>query len=206
MIDLYTAATSNGQRAAIILEECGLPYRVRKVDLAKGEQREPEFLRLNPRGQVPVVVDDEGPGGQRLVLAQSVAILLHYAMQTGRFLPEEPAARAQVLQYLCQCVTDIAPASATLFATENFVPEKVQSTTDFFMNRLMTHFRFIDQRLGKVEFLAGSALSVADFALYPVYATRKVLLDGQEELPNLSRWGAALAERPTIQRAMATPG
>lgn len=206
MIDLYTAATSNGQRAAIILEECGLPYRVRKVDLAKGEQREPEFLRLNPRGQVPVVVDDDGPGGQRLVLAQSAAILMHYALQTGRFLPDEPAARAQVLQYLCQAVTDIAPASMTLFATEHFVPEKVQSTTDFFFNRLLAHFRFIDQRLGKSEFLVGNALSIADFALYPVYATRKSQLEEQGSLPNLTRWGTALAERPTIQRAMATPG
>ena len=92
MIDLYTARTGNGQRPAIVLEELGLPWRLHMVDLAKGDQRKPEFLRLNPRGAIPVVVDDNGPGGQRLVLAQSHAIMVHYASQERRFIPEDPMA------------------------------------------------------------------------------------------------------------------
>lgn len=207
MIDLYTAATSNGWRAAIMIEECGLPYRLRKIDMAKGEHREPEFLRLNPRGQIPVVVDDEGPGGQRLVLAQSGAILVHYALQTGLYLPQDGVARAHTLQYLFQATTDIAPASIALFAAERFVPEKVQSTIDFFSDRVLTHFRFVDQRLSRTAYLAGDEISIADFALYPVFWSRKNLLAEQgSDLINLKRWGLALSERPGIQRAMATPG
>ncbi len=205
MIHLYTAATGNGQRPAIILEELGLSYHVHKVDLAKGEQRDPEFLRLNPRGQIPVLVDDEGPGGQRLVLAQSYAILLHYALQSGRFLPEDAMDRAIALQWLCFAATDAAPTSGVVFALSHFVPEKVDSTTQFFLDRLIAHFRYADQRLQESEYLAGS-LSIADFALYPVFAARKAEIEAQGGLENLKRWGGAMAARPAVQAAMKVPG
>ena len=205
MIHLYTAATGNGQRPAILLEELGLPYKVHKVDLAKGAQRDPEFLRLNPRGQIPVLVDDDGPGGQRLVLTQSHAILLHYALQSGRFLPEAPLERALALQWLSFAASDAAPTSGVVFALANFVPEKVESTTQFFLDRLMAHFRYADQRLAESEFLAGP-LSIADFALYPVYAARRKEIEAQGALANLQRWGEALAARPSVQKAMQVPG
>jgi len=204
VIHLYTAATGNGQRPALILEELGLPYQVHKVDLGKGGQREPEFLRLNPRGQIPVVVDDDGPGGQRLVLTQSYAILLHYALQAGRFVGSDPASRALVLQWLSHAASDAAPTSGAVFALENFVPEKVQSTTDFFVDRMLANFRYADQRLGQAEYLAGD-LSVADFALYPVYRVRHDLLQKQGGFANLHRWGKALGERPAMQRGMKVP-
>ena len=201
MIHLYTAATGNGQRPAIILEELGLPYEVRKIDLAKGQQREPEFLRLNPRGQIPVVVDDDGPGGQRLVLTQSYAILLHYALQSGRFLPDDKVARSLAMQWLFHAAADAAPTSGAVFALQNFVPEKVQSTIDFFVDRLLANFRYADQRLKQAEYLAGE-LSIADFALFPVFAARREMAERSGEFPHLLRWGNALAGRTAVQKGM----
>src|SRR6187455_1063486 len=105
MIDFYTAQTSNGQRAAIMLEECGLAYKLHKVDLQGGEQRKPEFLAVNPDGAIPAIVDHDGPGGKRLALAQSAAIVLYLAEKTGRFLPGDAGRRAQALQWLMQATT-----------------------------------------------------------------------------------------------------
>src|SRR5271169_6928362 len=90
MIDLYTANSSNGQRAAVILEECGLPYRVHKLDLMAGDQRKPEFLSINPAGAIPVIVDSDGPGGKPLTLSQSAAIVLYIAEKTRKFIPADP--------------------------------------------------------------------------------------------------------------------
>jgi GST-like protein len=206
MIELYTAATGNGQRPALILEELGLDYTIRKVDLAKGEQRSAQFLRLNPRGQIPVVVDDDGPEGERLVLAQSYAILLHYAMKHGRFIPKDAGQKALMLQYLFAVASDAAPTSGGVFALQNFVPEKVESTAEFFIDRLMASFRYFDQRLGQSEYLAGPEITVADLALYPVYAARKALIAERGGLKNLERWAATVGARPAVQKGMAVPG
>ena len=94
MIDLYAAGTSNGMRARIALEECGLPYTLNFIDLAKGENKTPQFLAMNPNGQIPVIVDHDGPGGKPVTLSQSTAILLYCAEKSGKFLPKDPAARA----------------------------------------------------------------------------------------------------------------
>ncbi len=206
MIELYTAATGNGQRPALILEELGLKYTVRKVDLAKGEQRSAEFLRLNPRGQIPVVVDDDGPDGERLVLSQSYAILLHYAMKHGRFIPKDLGQKGLMLQFLFAVASDVAPNSGVVFALQNFVPEKVESTADFFLDRLLAHFRYLDQRLGQAEYLAGPEITVADLALFPVFSVRKALLAERGGFKHLERWGATMGARPAIQKGMAVPG
>ena len=98
MIDLYAAGTSNGMRARIALEECGLPYKLLPIDLAKGEHKTPQFLAMNPNGQIPVIVDHDGPGGKPLTLSQSTAILLYCAEKSGKFLPKDPAAHAPTVQ------------------------------------------------------------------------------------------------------------
>lgn len=200
MIDLYTGRTGNGQRPAILLEELALPYRVHIIDLAKGEQRKPEFLRLNPRGAIPVLVDDDGPGGQRLVLSQSHAILLHYAMQERRFFPEDPQARALCLQWMSHVASDAAPTSGVLFALQNFVPEKSEANTQFFADRLLTNFKYIDGRLGQVEYLAGE-LSIADFSLYPVFKARHDMIEAAG-LRNFQRWAKTMGARPALQAAL----
>ncbi|MCS7268881.1 MAG: glutathione S-transferase N-terminal domain-containing protein [Geminicoccaceae bacterium] len=205
MIDLYTAATSNGQRASIMLEATGLPYRAHKVDLAAGEQRKAEFLRLNPAGQIPVIVDHGGPGGRPLVLAQSGAILIYLAERSGRFLPTDQRKRAQVLEAFMQVMTDIAPASADLFymakATEPPHPEVMA----YCKNRFLSLLSLADRRLARHPWLAGEEISIADFALYPTVAARQAILDEAEGLSDLRRWARTMAARPDVSRGMAVP-
>jgi GST-like protein len=200
MIDLYTFSTSNGHRAAIILEECGLPYRVHKVDLAKGEQRTPDFLNINPAGAIPAIVDHDVPGGP-LKLSQSGAIVLYAAEKTGRFLPADPARRALALQWLMLAVTDVARASTSIFLSSTVLPDKSPANVAYFEEQTLRYLRVAEARLAGRDFLADE-LSVADFALYPVYAVRKALVDKAGDLPELTRWGAALAARPGVDKGM----
>ena len=116
MIDLYAAGTSNGMRARIALEECGLPYTLHPVDIAKGEHKTPQFLAMNPNGQIPVIVDRDGPGGKPLTLSQSTAILVYAAEKSGKFMPKDPAARAAMLQALMSASTDVTPVFGAYFA------------------------------------------------------------------------------------------
>jgi len=202
MIDLHTFPTSNGQRVTIMLEECALPYRVHSVDLSKGEQRAPEFLALNPVGAIPVLVDPDGPGGAPLTLAQSAAILLYLAEKTGRFLPVPSPRRYVALQWLMHAVTDCAAATGAIFLLSARAPEKSAANLAWFEERLLQQFRAVDTRLADRDWLADE-LSIADFALYPVFAVRKALVEKAGGLPNLTRWAAALAARPAVARAMA---
>ncbi len=201
MIKLYTAETPNGQRAAIILEECGLDYKVKRLNLMKGEQRQAEFLKLNPRGQVPVVVDEEGPGGQKLVLAQSAAIMLHYATTNRVLWPEDPRTQALAMQWFMHAASDMSSLGSTIFALENFVPEKCESTIDFFIDRVEAHLTYIEGRLSEAEYLAGP-LSIADMALYPNLAGRWETIDELGDFDRIHAWADALAARPAVARGM----
>jgi len=206
MIELYTAQSSNGHRAAIVLEECGLPYRVHKLELMKGEQRAPEFLKLNPAGAIPVMVDPEGPGGAPITLAQSGAIAIYAAEKTGKFLPRDPARRALALQWLMYAVTDCTSASMTVFFETVLLPEKVPANLKFCEERLLRYFRVADGRLADREWLADE-LSIADFGLYPLCAVRRPYIDGAGDMPNLAHWMGALAARPAVAKALqATSG
>ena len=202
MIDFYTANSSNGQRVAIMLEECALPYALHKVDLMNGEQRRPEFLRINPAAAIPAIVDPDGPGGQPLALAQSGAILVYLAEKTGRFLPGDPARRAAAWQWLMQAVSDTAAASSAIFLLSSFVPEKSPANTGFFEDRVVKFLRDADRRLADREFLADEP-SIADFALFPLANVRRTLVDRAGDLPHLVRWMAALAARPGVARGLA---
>jgi glutathione S-transferase len=200
LLDFYTYDTSNGQRVAIMLEECGLAYRTHKVDLTKGEQRHAEFLRLNPTGAIPVIVDTDGPGGQSLTLSQSGAIVVYLAEKTGRFLPRDSTRRATVLQWLMHAVTDCAAATGTIYMLSARVPDKSPANVAYFEERLLRYLGVADARLADREWLADE-LSIADFALYPICAARKALVDGAG-MQHLARWAAALAARPGVARAM----
>lgn len=205
MIDFYTAASSNGRRAAIMLEECGLPFTLHKVDLMGGEQRTVAFLSINPAGAIPVIVDHDGPGGASITLAQSGAIMLYLAEKTGRFLPKDPVLRAQAWQWLFQATTDVAATSMTMFLLSTFAPDKSEANDRFFEERVLRQLRAADQRLADRPYLA-QELSVADFALYPVYAVRKAAVEAAGDLPHLVKWARSLAERPALARAMTLAG
>ena len=205
MIEFYFAPTANGLRAAVALEETGLPYRTHKVDLAKGEQRTADFLKLNPAGLIPVIVDPDGPGGKPLTLSQSGAIILYTAEKSGKFLPKDAARRALAMQWMMQAASDIAGASATIFRMETSVPDKIAANTDYFKQRLLGFFATCDARLAGHEYLADE-FSVADIMLYPNFAARKSLIDQAGGFANLQRWGAAIGARPGVQRGMKVTG
>lgn len=201
MIDLYMWGTANGLRAAVALAECGLERRVHKVDITKGEQKNPEFLKLNPAGAIPVMVDHDGPGGKPLTLAQSGAILVYACEKAGRFIPTEGRRRAMAAQWFLFAASDIAGTSSTVFFSEILVPEKVAANIDFFKNRLINYFRLADGHLAGREYLA-EEISFADLMLYPNYVLRKPLLEAAGGMQNLKRWGDAMAARPGVQKGM----
>src|SRR5260221_4733668 len=116
MIDLYAAGTSNGMRARIALEECGLAYKLHPIDLTKGEHKTPQYLALNPMGQIPVIVDNEGPGGKKITLSQSSAIMVYCAEKAGKFIPKDPAKKAAMLEAYMSASTDITPGFGSVNA------------------------------------------------------------------------------------------
>ena len=202
MIDLYAAGTSNGMRARIALEECGLAYNFHPIDLAKGEQKSASFLAMNPNGQIPVIVDGDGPGGKPLTLSQSVAILLYCAEKSGKFLPKDAAARPAFWQALASAASDMSGLVSAIF-TLSRAKELHAPALDTFKTMWNNYMKVWDATLGRRRYCAGEEITVADFALYGVVARVKaaqpVLVEG---FANVARWAEAMAARPAIQRAM----
>ena len=202
MIDLYAAGTSNGMRARIALEECGLAYKLHVIDLQKGEQKTPQFLALNPMGQIPVLVDAEGPGGKPVTISQSTAILLYAAEKSGKFMPKDPAKRPAMLQALMSASTDITPAFGSLFGLVRAKDPHAPSI-ELFKDRMKAMFKVWDSFLAKRKYAAGDEVTIADFSLYPGYVrTKGAAADIVAGLSNLERWAGEMGARPAIQRAL----
>ena len=202
MIDLYAAGTSNGLRARMALEECGLAYKLHPIALDKGEQKTPQYLAMNPNGQIPTIVDHEGPGGKPVTLTQSNAILMYCAEKSGRFLPKDPNARAAVWEALMSAATDVTPTIGSVFAVERS-KEPHPPTGNLFKDRYRQYMKVWDEKLGKRKYAAGNEMTVADISLYAAYARAKAgAPDMCEALPNLDRWAKEMGERPAMQRAV----
>ena len=201
MIDLYMWGTANGLRAAVALAECGLEHKVHKVDITKGEQKKPEYLKLNPLGAIPVIVDHDAADGKPLTLCQSGAIIVYACEKARKFIPTKRERRAMAGQWFVAAASDIAGTSSTVFFSENLVPEKSPANAEFFKSRLVSYFRNVDRHLAGRDFLA-EEISFADLMLYPNYSVRKPLLEAAGDMPNLKRWGEAMAARPGVQKGM----
>jgi GST-like protein len=201
MIDLYTAGTGNGHRAAVALEESGLPYRAHKLNLVAGDQRKPEHLAINPAGTIPVIVDHDGPGGKPLTVVQSGAIALYVAEKSGRLLPQDAARKAAALQWLMFACTDCAMTGGVIFQLANNAPEKSPANVKFLEDRLVAFFGVCNRRLAGREYLADE-YSVADLALYPVVNQRKSAVEAAGGLPELLAWLARVGARPAVAKGM----
>lgn len=201
MIDLYTAATPNGHKVSIALEELGLPYAVHRVDLGKLEQKRPEFLRINPNGRIPAIVDR---GADDFAVFESGAILIYLAEKTGRLLPAEPKARSVVLQWLMFQMAGIGPMMGQANVFFRYFPEKIQPAIDRYQAEVRRLFGVLDAHLADREFLADD-YSIADIANWAWVRTHDWSGVPIDDLPNLSRWVARLAERPACQRGVEVP-
>jgi GST-like protein len=202
MIDLYAAGTANGMRARIALEECGLAYTFHPVDLTKGEQKTPSFLSLNPNGQIPVIVDEEGPGGKPVTVSQSVAVLLYCAEKSGKFLPKDPGARPAFWQALMSATSDMSGmVTAILVLSRN--KDQHGPALEVFKTMWKNYVTVWDSRLGRQRYAAGNDVTIADFALYGALGRMKSVQPALVEgFPNVARWLDEIAARPAIQRAM----
>jgi GSH-dependent disulfide-bond oxidoreductase len=202
MIDLYYSDSGNSMRAVMALEECGFAYRQHRLDLQRGDHEAPEYLKLNPFGLVPLMVDDGGPGCQPITLAQSGAILLYAAERSRRFLPADPALRYQAMQWCLMAVSDAAPANAIINYMNHNVPDLSQTGRDYLMGRFVRLMRGVEAQLASSgqDYLTGE-LSIADLALFPVVRMRRTMLEEIGDLPYLLRWADRLAARPAVLRA-----
>ena len=204
-IDLYTAATPNGFKASIALEELELPYRVQVVDLRQGEQFKPEFLRISPNNKIPAIVDREGPGGAQIAVFESGAILVYLAEKTSRLLPRAPAARYAALEWLFFQVGGTGPMLGQAHHFRNYAPEKIPYAIDRYTNEARRLFGVLDRRFAEARYLAGDEYSIADIANFPWVRGYDRLGIDQAGFPHLNRWIAELEARPAVQRGLAKP-
>lgn len=201
MIDLYFAATPNGLKIKLFLEETGLPYRVIPVSLSKGEQFRPEFLAISPNNKIPAIVDREPrDGGGPLSLFESGAILLYLAEKTGQLIPPDVRGRAEVLQWLFWQVGGLGPMAGQNGHFNVYAPEKVPYAIERYTRETNRLYGVLDQRLANREFVAG-AYSIADIASYPWIVPYKSHGQRLEDFPHLQRWFDAIAARPATVRA-----
>jgi glutathione S-transferase len=201
MIELYTAATPNGWKVSVALEELALPYTVRAVDLAKGEQKVESFLRLNPNGRIPVIVDR---GRDDFAVFESGAILIYLAEITGRLMPTDVKGRSRVIQWLMFQMASVGPMMGQANVFFRYFPEKIQPAIDRYQNESRRLFEVLEQRLGESEWLADD-YSIADIAHWCWVRTHKWSGVSIEGLPNLQRWMATMKLRPACQRGIEVP-
>ena len=202
MIDLYTSATPNGQKIHIMLEECGLDYEDHFVDLDSGGQFDPEFLKISPNNKIPAILDHDGPGGKNLAVFESGAILLYLAEKTDQFLPIEPRARADVMQWLFWQVGGFGPMLGQAHHFRAYAPEPVDYAIDRYTNEARRLYNVLDLRLDGREFVAG-AYSIADMSIFPWCRLHGRQGQKLDDFANVQRWFRDIAARPAVAKDMA---
>jgi GST-like protein len=203
MIDLYYWPTPNGHKVTIFLEETGLEYRVVPINIRKGEQFAPEFLKISPNNRMPAIVDSDGPGGKPYSLFESGAILLYLAEKTGKLMPAEMGARYRVVEWLMFQMANVGPMLGQAGHFRNAAPEKISYAIERYTNESRRLFNVLDTRLVANPYLALD-YSIADIATYPwVVAALKAQPEQLDTRPHLKRWIDALAARPAVQKGMA---
>ena len=201
MIDFYYWPTPNGHKVAIMLEETGLAYRLKPVNILRGEQFKPGFLKINPNNKIPAIVDRDGPGGKPFAVFESGAILQYLAEMTGQFMPRDMAARFVVMQWLFFQVGGVGPMFGQCGHFLGYAPRKIPYAIDRYRNETLRLYGVMDQRLRKVPFLAGD-YSIADMATWPWVHVRWLHKIDIDEFPRVKKWYQQIAARPAVQRGV----
>src|SRR5579863_3913351 len=203
MIDVYFWITPNGYKVTILLEELGWKYNVIPVNIGKGDQFKPEFLKISPNNRIPAMVDDEGPGGQPIAIFESGAMLMYIAEKAGwKFMPQDLRRRYEVLEWLMFQMASVGPMLGQVHHFRRYAPEQIPYAIDRYTNEAKRVYGVIDKRVGDVPYLA-SEYSIADIATYPWLKLHKLQGQNLEEFPNLKRWYEAMEARPAVQKGMA---
>lgn len=202
MIDVYSTATPNGHKVHIMLEECGLPYRIHHIDIGAGDQFKPEFLSISPNNKIPAIVDEEGPDGQPMSLFESGAILIYLAGKTGKFLPQSDRERYTVLQWVMFQMGGLGPMLGQAHHFRLYAPEKIEYAVNRYTNEARRLYGVMDRQLAKNRYLAGDEYTIADIASFPW--TRSFANQGVDpaDFPNWKRWFDEISERPAVQRGV----
>jgi GSH-dependent disulfide-bond oxidoreductase len=201
MIELFTAATPNGHKISIALEELALPYEMRVLDFTTAEQKEPWFLRINPNGRIPAIVDRDADD---FAVFESGAILIYLAEKTGRLLPADAKGRSLVLQWLMFQMGGVGPMMGQANVFFRYFPEKIQPAIDRYQAEVKRLFTVLDTRLADNEYLAGD-YSIADIANWAWVRTSKWSGVPFDDLPHLSRWADLIRQRPAVQKGILMP-
>ena len=200
MIEVYSWPTPNGHKVHIMLEECGLPYRVHPVDIGAGAQFEPGFLAISPNNKIPAITDPDGPEGAPISLFESGAILLYLAGKTGRFLPAGTAARYEVLQWLMFQMGGVGPMLGQAHHFRIYAPEKIPYAVDRYTNEARRLYGVMDRRLAQSTYLGGPEYSIADIAVYPWLRSWMNQGIDWNDFPHLRAWFDEVGARPAVQR------
>jgi GSH-dependent disulfide-bond oxidoreductase len=207
MIDLYALTSPNVQKIFIMLEELALPYNIIPVDVWAAEQFKPEFLKINPNGKIPAIVDHDGPGGRPYTVFESGAILLYLAEKSGKFLPKDMAKKYDVIQWLMIQLTGVGPAFGNFTHFTMFAPK---TGNEYSISRYRTElkrlYELLEKRLGQSQFLGGDEYSIADIATFPWTRNHDAQGVKWEDNPNLKRWFETISERPAVKAAIAKVG
>jgi glutathione S-transferase len=201
MIELFTAATPNGWKASITLEELALPYKVRRIDFEKREQKEPWYLKLNPNGRIPTIVDHDNGG---FAVFESGALMIYLAEKAGKLLPSDVKGRSLVIQWLMFQMGGIGPMMGQANVFFRYAPERIPYAIERYQREVRRLFEVLEARLKEHEFLAGeySIADIANWSWVRGYKWSGVTLDG---LPSLARWLDAIAKRPAVKRGVDVP-
>ena len=202
MIEVYSWPTPNGHKVHILLEECGLPYRAHAIDIGAGDQFKPEFLAISPNNKIPAITDPEGPGGKPISLFESGAILLYLAGKTARFLPDETAAKYNVLQWLMFQMGGVGPMLGQTHHFRIYAPEKIPYAVDRYTNETKRLYGVMNKQLARSKYIAGPDYSIADIAIFPWLRSWKNQGIDWNDYPHLKGWFDEIAARPAVMRGV----
>jgi len=201
VIDVYSWPTPNGHKVHIMLEECGLPYRVHPVNIGRGDQFAADFLKISPNNKIPAIVDSHGPEGQPISLFESGAILLYLAGKTGRFLPQDARGRYDVLQWLMFQMGSVGPMLGQAHHFRIYAPEKINYAVDRYTHEAQRLYGVMDQQIQRTgAYIAGDEYTIADIAIYPWLRSWQNQGIDWADFPQLKNWFDTVGARSAVRR------